>query len=154
VATSAGAALTQASAYTNLVELNQRLETVERIQNNLIAVVGHELRTPLSTIRVCLESIATETDMPTELRNIMLDTALSDSERLGQLIQDFLNISKLEAGQVYHNIESFKIDYPLNLTLNQIQRTSQIKKIPKIHVKLPRELPPVIGDAEGVTEVF
>ncbi len=154
VASSAGAALTQASAYTNLVDLNQRLETVERIQNNLIAVVGHELRTPLSTIRVCLESLATETDMPTELRNIMLDTALSDSERLAQLIQDFLNISKLEAGQVYHNIESFKIDYPLNLTLNQIQRTSQIKKIPKIHVKLPRQLPPVIGDAEGVTEVF
>ncbi len=70
VATSAGAALTQASAYSNLVELNAQLEAIERIQSNLIAIVGHELRTPLSTIRICLESLATEPDMPLEF-NLM-----------------------------------------------------------------------------------
>ena len=66
VATTAGAALTQAGAYTNILELNTQLEAVERIQNNLIAIVGHELRTPLSTILVCLESLASEPDMPPE----------------------------------------------------------------------------------------
>jgi DICT domain-containing protein/signal transduction histidine kinase len=154
VANNAGVALTQASAYTNLVELNQQLEAVERIQNNLIAVVGHELRTPLSTIRICLESLASEPDMPNELRNSMLDTALSDSERLGQLIQDFLTLSKLESGKAYRNIEPLTIEYALNLALRRVKTTSQITTIPKIKVKLPERLPSVLADVEGLIEVF
>ena len=154
VATSAGAALTQASAYTNLVQLNQQLEAVERIQNNLIAVVGHELRTPLSTIRICLESLASEPDMPGDLRAVMLDTALSDSERLGQLIQDFLTISKLEAGKAYRNIESVQIDYPLSLALRRIHKNAQARAIPEIKVELFSQLPFVLADVEGLVEVF
>ncbi|GAB4545087.1 MAG: DICT sensory domain-containing protein [Pleurocapsa sp.] len=154
VATSAGAALTQASAYTHLVELNAQLETIEHIQSNLIAIVGHELRTPLSTIRICLESLATEPDMPLELKNTMLDTALKDTERLGELIQNFLTLSKLEAGKGYLNIESITIDYALNLILNSIKVNTQAQNIPKISNKLPPNLPPVLADVDGLVEVF
>lgn len=154
VATNAGVALTQAAAYTNLLELNQQLEAVERIQNNLIAVVGHELRTPLSTIRVCLESLASEPDMCGEIREAMLDTALSDSERLGQVIQDFLTLSKLEAGKAYRNIESVQIGYALDLALQKIKRNSQLKSIPRILVELSHQLPSVFADVEGLMEVF
>ena len=154
VANSAGTALTQASAYNNLVELNQQLAAVERIQGNLIAVVGHELRTPLSTIRICLESLAGEPNMPSELKEAMLDTALSDSERLGQLIQDFLTLSKLETGKVYRNIETVSLEYPLNLALHRIKKTSQVKAIPQIKTRLSPKLPLVIADIEGLVEVF
>lgn len=154
VANNAGVALTQASAYTNLVELNQKLAALERIQNNLIAVVGHELRTPITTIRVCLESLASEPNMPGELRKAMLETALADSERLGQLIQDMLTLSKLEAQKAYCNIESVEIGYALNLALLQLKRNSQLTKIPKIKVDLPEQLLAVLADAEGLVEVF
>ena len=154
VANNAGVALTQASAYTNLVELNQKLAALERIQNNLIAVVGHELRTPITTIRVCLESLASEPNMPGELRKAMLETALADSERLGQLIQDMLTLSKLEAQKAYCNIESVEIAYALNLALLQLKRNSQLTKIPKIKVDLSEQLPAVLADAEGLVEVF
>ena len=157
VSISAGAALTQAKAYTNLVELNQKLEQVERTQSNLIAIVGHELRTPLSTIRICLESLATESDMPLKIKDVMLDTALGDAERLGELIQNFLTLSKLEAGKVYSNIrnlECLTIDYALNLALRRIQTTAKIKTIPKIKVDLLSELPPVLADVDGLVEVF
>jgi signal transduction histidine kinase len=156
VAISAGAALTQASAYTNLIQLNAQLETVDRIQSNLIAIVGHELRTPLSTIRICLESLATEPDMSPEFKNTMLDTALGDTERLGQLVRDFLTLSKLEAGKTYRNtrnIESLTIDYALNLALSNIQRTSQIE-IPEIRVELSEQIPPILADIDGLVEVF
>ena len=154
VATSAGAALTQASAYTNLVELNTQLESLERIQSNLIAIVGHELRTPLSTIRICLESLASEPDMLPEFRNAMLDTALGDSDRLGQLIQDFLTLSKLEAGKVYLNLESSNIDYALNLALRRVKTTAKVKQIPAIRVNLPDRLPQIRVDVDGLVEVF
>ncbi|MEL6493675.1 MAG: ATP-binding protein [Cyanobacteria bacterium J06623_7] len=154
VATSAGTALTQASAYNNLLELNIQLEAVERIQSNLIAVVGHELRTPVSTIRVCLECLASEPDMPLDLRNSMLDTALDDTERLSQLIQNFLTLSRLEAGKVYRDIEPTTIEYALGLALNRTKTTSRAKRIPKIKVELPSSLPLVLADIEGLVEVF
>ncbi|MDY6902061.1 MAG: DICT sensory domain-containing protein, partial [Cyanobacteriota bacterium] len=75
IATSVGAALIQAEAYANLEDFNQQLEALDRTRSNLIAITGHELRTPLSTIQVCLESLATEPDMPLELREVMLSTA-------------------------------------------------------------------------------
>lgn len=154
VASSTGVSLTQASAYTNLIKLNQQLAVVERIQNNLIAIVGHELRTPLSTIRICLETLANEPDIPHDLQTSMLDTALSDSERLGQLIQDFLTISKLEAGKAYRNIESVEIKYILDLALHRIQNNSQVEAIPEIKLEISPELPFVLADVEGLVEVF
>ena len=164
VSTSAGAALTQANAYTDLLELNLKLESVERIQSNLIAIVGHELRTPLSTIRVCLESLATEPDIPLAIKNTMLETALADTERLGQLIQNFLTLSKLEAGNAYgnfSNIESLTIDYALDLALCRLKGSSQssfaiaeTKSLPEIRVELTPGLPPVLADIDGLVEVF
>jgi len=154
VANSTGTALTQASAYHNLIELNQKLATVERIQNNLIAVVGHELKTPLSTIRIFLESLANEPDMPPELQGAMLELALSDSERLGQLIKDFLTISKLEAGKAYCDIESVEIKYPFDLAWHRITKSSQVSAVPHIVVKLSDKLPAVSADVEGLVEVF
>ncbi|MEM7592870.1 MAG: DICT sensory domain-containing protein [Cyanobacteria bacterium P01_A01_bin.83] len=154
VATSAGAALTQASSYTNLLELNTQLEAVERIQNNLIAIVGHELRTPLTTIRICLESLASEPDMSADIKHMMLDTALSDSDRLEQLIQNFLTLSRLEAGKVYQNIELLTLDYALNLALRQIKTTSKIKQLPEIKVVLPPKPPKVLADIDGLVNVL
>ncbi len=154
VATSAGAALTQAVAYTNVLKLNAQLAAVERIQSNLIAIVGHELRTPLSTILICLESLASEPDMPLEFKNTMLDTALADTERLRQLIQNFLTLSKLEAGKAYRNLEFLTIDYALNLALSRIEATASTKQIPKIKVQLPEQLPSVMANIDGLVEVF
>ncbi|MGL5872368.1 MAG: DICT sensory domain-containing protein [Xenococcaceae cyanobacterium] len=154
VANSAGVALTQANAYSNLVDLNRQLEALERIQSNMIAIVGHELRTPLSTIRICLESLATEPDMPLELREVMLDTALTDSERLGQLIHDFLTLSKLEAGKAYRSIEPLHLDYALDLALRRVRSNFQSQTIPKIRVELSHQLPLVVADVEGLVEVF
>jgi len=159
VSISAGAALIQANAYTDLVELNHKLETVERIQSNLIAIVGHELRTPLSTIRVCLETLSTEPDMSFEIKDIMLDTALGDTERLGQLIQNFLTLSKLETNNVHYsirNIESLKIDYALNLVLRRIKNTAESKAhvLPAIRVELEPQLPFIMADVDGVVEIL
>ena len=53
IATQVAIALMQAQAYRNLEILNYRLADLERTQSNLIAIVGHELRTPLSTIQIC-----------------------------------------------------------------------------------------------------
>ncbi len=154
LATQVGAALIQAEAYTNLEDLNGQLEALDRTRSNLIAITGHELRTPLSTIQVCLESLATEPDMPWELREVMLSTALSDSERMRKLVQDFLTLSSLESGQVQWHPESLSLEECVELALSRTRSRAAMEAQPKIISKVSEDLPLVRADGDWLVEVI
>ncbi|KOP27594.1 histidine kinase [Hapalosiphon sp. MRB220] len=155
IATHIGTALIQAEAYANLGELNKQLEALDRTRSNLIAITGHELRTPLSTIQVCLESLATEPDMPLELRQVMLNTALSDSERMRKLIQDFLTLSNLESGRVEWHPESLSLQECVDLALSRLRtRLAGDEKLPQITTELAHKLPLVKADGDWLVEVI
>ena len=150
VAAQLSVAVIQAEAYANLETLNQQLAALDRTRSNLIAITGHELRTPLSTIRVCLESIFTEPDMPAEMRQVMLQTAMEDSDRMQNLVQDFLTLSRLESGRIEWNLESLSLSECVALAL------SSRRAIPNcsITVDLPDTLPLIRGDGEWIVEVL
>lgn len=154
IATQVGAALIQAEAYANLEELNQQLEALDRTRSNLIAITGHELRTPLSTIQVCLESLASEPDMPLELQQIMLNTALSDSERMRKLVQDFLTLSNLESGRVEWHPESLSLQECVDLALSRNRTRSSTEKPPQIKTQIAENLPLVKADGDWLVEVL
>lgn len=154
IATQLGVALIQAEAYANLEDFNEQLEALERTRSNLIAITGHELRTPLSTIQVCLESLSTEPDMPLELRQVMLSTAMTDAERMRKLIQDFLTLSQLESGRVEWHLEPVSIDECVNLALSSIRTRQSTEALPHIRADVPLELPPVQADGEWLVEVL
>ncbi len=154
IATQVGAALIQAEAYANLEELNQQLEALDRTRSNLIAITGHELRTPLSTIQVCLESLASEPDMPLELQQVMLNTALADSERMRKLVQDFLTLSNLESGRVEWHPESLSLQECIDLSLSRIRSRSSTEKPPQIKTQIAQNLPLVRADGDWLVEVL
>jgi len=155
VAAQLSVAIIQADAYAHLQDLNQQLEALERTRSNLIAITGHELRTPLSTIQVCLESFATEPDMPEELRTTMLTSALDDAERMRKLVQDFLTLSRLESGRIEWNFEALAIAECVDLALSSVQaRQSDHPPCAEIRVKLPPKLPMVRADGEWLVEVI
>jgi len=154
IATQVGAALIQAEAYANLEELNQQLEALDRTRSNLIAITGHELRTPLSTIQVCLESLASEPDMPLELQQVMLNTALADSERMRKLVQDFLTLSNLESGRVEWHPESLTLQECIDLALSRLRTRSSTEKLPQIQTLIPENLPLVRADGDWLVEVL
>jgi DICT domain-containing protein/signal transduction histidine kinase len=155
VAAQLSVAIIQADAYAHLQDLNQQLEALERTRSNLIAITGHELRTPLSTIQVCLESLATEPDMPDKLRNTMLTSALDDAERMRKLVQDFLTLSRLESGRIEWNFEALSLMECIDLALSSVQ-ARQGSHFPDIdiNVELPPKLPMVRADGEWVVEVI
>ncbi|MCJ8280399.1 MAG: GAF domain-containing protein, partial [Rivularia sp. ALOHA_DT_140] len=154
IATSVGAALIQAEAYANLEDFNQQLEALDRTRSNLIAITGHELRTPLSTIQVCLESLATEPDMPLELRQVMLSTALSDSERMRKLIQDFLTLSNLESGRIEWHPETLTLQECVDLAISRINARSDRENLPKVSTKISENLPLIKADGDWLVEVL
>lgn len=156
IATQVGVALIQAEAYANLEGLNQQLEALDRTRSNLIAIAGHELRTPLSTIQVCLESLSSDPDMPAELRQVMLSTALDDAERMRTLVQDFLTLSRLESGRVEWNPEPLPLLECVELALSSIRTraNSSSHEVPEISTHLPDNLPLVRADGEWLVEVL
>lgn len=149
-----GIALLQARAYANLEDLNHQLAALERTRYNLTAIVGHELRTPLSTVKICLESLASEPEMPLELRQVMLDTALTDAERLRKLVQDFLTLSQLESGRAKLNPEALSIQECVDLALSSIRSRPSQQNLPRIASQVTPDLPLVNGDGEWLVEVL
>ncbi len=154
IAAQIGVALIQAEAYANLEDLNQQLAALDVTRSNLIAITGHELRTPLSTIQVCLESLSTEPDMPPELRQIMLQSALSDTERMRKLVQDFLTLSQLESGRVQWHLETLPLQECVDLALSSIRTRQRHSDLPEITAQVPPELPLVQTDGEWLVEVL
>ncbi|NJR19428.1 MAG: GAF domain-containing protein [Calothrix sp. CSU_2_0] len=154
IATQVGVALMQAQAYTSLENLNQRLTALERSQRNLIAIVGHELRTPLSTIQVCLESLATEPEMPIDFQQIMLQTALTDSERLRQLVQNFLTLSRLETGLISTHLEPISFPEILDLALSKIKSNQLSETLPYIEREISHSLSPIYTDGELLMQLL
>jgi signal transduction histidine kinase len=156
IATQVGVAIIQAEAYANLEILNQQLEALDRTRSNLVAITGHELRTPLSTIQVCLESLANEPDMPQELREVMLTTALKDAERMRKLVQDFLTLSQLESGRVEWHPEPISLFECAELAMSHVRSrgASSGGETVGITNRIPQELPPVQADGEWLVEVL
>ncbi|MBE9061445.1 DICT sensory domain-containing protein [cf. Phormidesmis sp. LEGE 11477] len=156
IANQLSVALIQAEAYAHLEDFNQQLADLERTRSNLIAITGHELRTPLSTIRVCLESLLTEPDMSADLRQVMLDTALTDAERMRKLVQDFLTLSRLESQRVEWNLESLSLQECVDLALSSLRWQNSSNSAPAIRIEtdIPDELPFVRADGEWIVEVL
>jgi DICT domain-containing protein/signal transduction histidine kinase len=155
IAIQVGVALIQAEAYADLENLNEQLEALDRTRSNLVAIVGHELRTPLSTIQVCLESLASEPDMASELSQIMLDTALKDAERMRNLVQDFLTLSRLEGGGVEWNIETLSITECIELAISNVKARNLEQSTPQINnLTSPGDLPLIEIDGEWLVEVL
>jgi DICT domain-containing protein/nitrogen-specific signal transduction histidine kinase len=155
IATQLGVALIQAESYAHLEDLNQQLEALDRTRSNLIAITGHELRTPLSTIQVCLESLATEPDMSAELRQVMLNSALSDADRMRKLVQDFLTLSQLESGRIEWHLEPLSVEECIDLALSSVRaRSSNQDSVPSIEVDMPQNLPLIRADGEWLVEVL
>ncbi len=129
-------------------------EVLEHIRQNLIAIVGHEIRTPLCTIEVCLESLSDESPTSRGYRREMLDIALNDLERLQKLIKDFFLLERLEKGQVYHRSKYVIVRDVVDLALESLRARHDSTSFPKIVVEIPSHLPLVKVDEDNLVEAL
>lgn len=76
------------------------LEELNHLKNEFVSNISHELRTPLASIIGFAETIDSDTNMPQELRNEFNQIILTEAKRLATLINDVLDISKIEEGKI------------------------------------------------------
>jgi signal transduction histidine kinase len=82
--------------------MSAELELLERSRRDLVANVSHELKTPITAIRAHLENLADGIEQPDR---DTLQVMLGQTERLGRLVDQLLDLSKLESGEVPLQLE-------------------------------------------------
>lgn len=88
-------------------------KALEEIKNEFISIVTHELRTPITSIHGAL-NIALSHSVPLEEIDEVLQIAQRNCERLLRLVNDLLDIKKIEAGQIEYHFERIKMDKIIN----------------------------------------
>ncbi|HER62983.1 MAG TPA: histidine kinase, partial [Desulfobacteraceae bacterium] len=79
---------------------NRRLTELDRLKDEFVSTVTHELRTPLTSVRSFSEILRDNPSLPREERQQFLDIIVKESERLTRLINQVLDLAKMESGSV------------------------------------------------------
>ena len=125
-------------AYTRELESrNREVERANQLKSEFLASMSHELRTPLHTIIGFAELLAEEIEGPlNEKQKRFLDHIHTDSLHLLELINDVLDLSKIESGRLELRCETFDVASALEETLSSI-RPQGIAKLIDITADVP-----------------
>jgi PAS domain S-box-containing protein len=123
---------------------------VERLKDEFISTVSHELRTPLSSLRGFAE-LMLEREFPAEKRQRFLSIIHSETVRLTNLINDFLDLQRIESGrQVYH----FERVDVRELLREGIALFTQADAKHTLRLETPDSLPPIQADKDRIRQVL
>ena len=131
---------------TTLTQVNKELRTVEKLRNELIANISHDLRTPLTMISGYAEMMR---DLPDENTPENLQTILDECHYLTRLVNDVLDLSKLQAGAMKLNITHFNLSATLHNILNRVEEMNDINLVREINEEVY-----VDGDEMKISQVF
>jgi len=110
------------------------LQATEKLQSALLNSISHDLRTPLASITGALSSLQEKSlELNQKDRNILLKTAHEEAERLNRLVENLLNMTRLEAGAIHLRLEPNDIQDVIGASLEQMGERLANRKI-KINI--------------------
>lgn len=131
---------------TREVELNEA-------KSQFISNVSHELRTPLFNIKSFIETLSEYgEDLTQEQKREFLDTANHETDRLTRLVNDVLDLSRLESSKVYH-LDPVDIVQTIEQTLRNYQLNAKDKGI-ELNQEIEPNLPLVLGNYDLLLQVL
>ncbi|GAB1442239.1 hypothetical protein MASR2M39_10740 [Ignavibacteriales bacterium] len=129
------------------------LEELNHLKSEFVANISHELRTPLASIIGFSETIDSDHDMPESVRNDFNKIILTEAKRLAELINDVLDISKLEGGKVILTRSEFDPIDVLNEAVGNIRKYADEKSISVIE-EYPDNNVIINADKDRILQVF
>lgn len=137
-----------------MVRQLEEIKTMDTLRRDLVANVSHDLRTPLVSIHGYVETILMKDTMLTdEQRKKYLRTVLQSTERLKKLVEELLELSKLEAKQTLPKLEHFSVAELVQDVVQKYRILADERHI-DITTDLPRKLPQVYADISLIERVF
>jgi len=136
-----------------LQEANEQLKSLDRMKDDFMSSVTHELRTPLTSIRALSELMRDDPNMDLAQRQHFMTLIVSEAERLSRLVNQVLDMAKIEAGHAeWHNSP---VDMPelLAQALQTMQETFRERGVQLRLDAQPTPTPTVMADADRITQV-
>jgi signal transduction histidine kinase len=112
-------------ALADLTEL-RRLEGVRR---DFVANVSHELKTPLTSIRGYAETLLNDVELPPEMRRQFLEVIYKNADRLHHIVDDLLDLSRLESGGWQPRVQDFDVQTVLNEVLSACSTRASERRV-------------------------
>jgi signal transduction histidine kinase len=130
------------------------LRRLDEMKSGLLSVVSHELKTPLTSIRMAVHLLLEErlgelAPKQTEL----LIAARDDSDRLEKIIADLLDMSRLESGGTRMDLQSESPARLINTAVSPLE-TSYHDRGVALSIMVPDDAPNVLADADRIDHVF
>lgn len=146
--------IANAQMYHRLVKINEELKEMDRLKSEFISTVSHELRTPLTTVKegisMVLEGIVGEINNRQER---VLEMSKKDVDRLSKLIEDLLNISRIDAGKVTLERSRLLIKATIDKACSSTKALTKEKGV-ELKNACPDGLPFVYADENRVMQVL
>jgi two-component system phosphate regulon sensor histidine kinase PhoR len=129
------------------------MKMLEEMRSDFVANVSHELRTPLTSIRGFAETLldGAYEDPATARKFLMIIN--KEAERLSRLIDEILNLSRIEDKKFVLNYEAFSISDIIHRTAAIVQTRAAEKNL-TINIDVPDDLPAVQGDPDMIRQVL
>jgi Na+/proline symporter/nitrogen-specific signal transduction histidine kinase len=140
-------------ATAELKRVNERLTELDRLKDDFIATVTHELKTPLTSVRSLTEILHENPELPLDQRNKFLSIIVKENERLSRLITQVLDFQKIEAGVAEWQLKRIDIH---DIIEDALAASAQLIHEKQIHLdkNLTQSTPVIMGDRDRLIQVM
>lgn len=136
-----------------LEQANARLLELDRLKSDFLSTVSHELRTPLTSIRSFSEILMRYDVNDVEKRKKFIDIIHNEAERLTRMINDLLDLSRIEAGRLELFLEPLELEPVFARAIGTAHPLFTEKSL-KVISTIEAALPPVYADADRLHQVL
>lgn len=131
-----------------------KLKELDQMKSDFVATASHELRTPLTGMSMSINLLLENTqDKLSESEKELLEVASEDVERLRNLVNDLLDLSKIESGRIEMEFTEVEIGFLLEKAVSLLAVQAQEKEI-ELTQTAPADLPPVEVDPNKIIWVL
>jgi signal transduction histidine kinase len=132
---------------------NERLTELDRLKDDFVSTVTHELRTPLTSIRAFTQILHEDPDLEREQRMRFLGIITKETERLTRLINQVLDLAKIESGRAEWHESRVDLGEVIEDTVTGMSQVFEEQAI-KVSVALPEARPRVRADVDRIIQVM
>jgi signal transduction histidine kinase len=135
-----------------LRDANDKLRTLDHLKSEFISVASHELRTPITSVKAFTELMLMRPAMSEDKKTKFLEVIKRESDRLARLINDILDITKIENGTLHWRISRLSMEEVIRYSLSCIEPLALGRNL-SIEVSIEENLPAVSGDRDRLVQV-
>ena len=132
---------------------NERLRELDRLKDEFVAMVSHELRTPLTSIRAFAEILRDGVGLPDEKRAHFLDVVVHESQRLSRLIDEILDLARLESGRLTLHPQRLDLATLTRRSVDAVVRIQEERGV-TLELEVPDTPAEIIGDPDRLEQVI